>query len=62
METMKNTSKKKLGSQVLPITKNSIIETRIKCDASSQGLGAAFERQTHEGWQTLAIASQILRK
>ena len=35
-------------------------ETRIKCDASRQGLGAALEQLDCEGWKTVAFASRFL--
>ena len=36
------------------------METRIKCDASRVGLGAALEQRTSTGWHTVAFASQFL--
>ena len=39
---------------------NPTLETRIKCDASRQGLGAALERLDCEGWKTIAFASRFL--
>ena len=35
-------------------------ETRIKCDASRSGLGAAFEQLTVEGWKPVSFASIFL--
>ena len=39
---------------------NPTLETRIKCDASRQGLGAALEQLDCEGWKTIAFASRFL--
>ena len=39
---------------------NSTLETRVKCDASRQGLGAALEQLDCEGWKTVAFASRFL--
>ena len=39
---------------------NPTLETRIKCDASRQGLGAAREQLDCEGWKTIAFASRFL--
>ena len=39
---------------------NPTLETRIKCDASRQGLGAALEQLDCEGWKTVAFASLFL--
>ena len=39
---------------------NPTLETRIKCDASRQGLGAALEQLDCEGWKTGAFASRFL--
>ena len=39
---------------------NPPLETRIKCDASRQGLGAALEQLDCEGWKTVAFASRFL--
>ena len=36
------------------------METRIKCNASREGLGAAVERSDSEGWKTVAFASRFL--
>ena len=35
-------------------------ETRIFCDASREGIGAALEQDTPEGWATIAYASRFL--
>ena len=37
------------------------METRIKCDASRQGLGAALEQLDCDGWKTVAFASRFLK-
>ena len=39
---------------------NPTLETRVKCDASRQGLGAALEQLHCEGWTTVAFASRFL--
>ena len=36
------------------------LETRVKCDASKQGLGAALEQRYCEGWKTVAFLSRSL--
>ena len=36
------------------------LETRIKCDASRAGLGAALEQSSPSGWHTIAFASRFL--
>ena len=36
------------------------LETRIKCDASRAGLGAALEQRSSTGWHTIAFASRFL--
>ena len=38
------------------------METRIKCDASRAGLGAALEQRSPIGWNTVAFASLILNQ
>ena len=35
-------------------------ETRIVCDASREGLGAALKQETPDGWATIAYASRFL--
>ena len=39
---------------------NPHLETRIKCDASRVGLGAALEQGSPTGWHTVAFASRFL--
>ena len=39
---------------------NPTLETRVKCDASRQGLGAALKQLDCEGWKTVAFASRFL--
>ena len=36
------------------------METRIKCDASRQGLGAALEQLDCDWWKTMAFAPRFL--
>ena len=39
---------------------NPTLETRIKCNASQQGLGAALEQVDCEGWKTVAFVNRFL--
>ena len=39
---------------------NPHLETRIKCDASRGGLGAALEQRSPKGWYTVVLASRFL--
>ena len=39
---------------------NPQFETRIKCDASRSGLGAALEQLTVDGWKPISFASRFL--
>ena len=39
---------------------NPQLETRVKCDASRSGLGAALELLTVDGWKPIAFASRFL--
>ena len=39
---------------------NPHLETRIKCDASRAGLGAALEQRSPSGWHTVAFASRFV--
>ena len=39
---------------------NPQLETRVKCDASRSGLGAALEQLTVDGWKPIAFASRFL--
>ena len=39
---------------------NPHLETRIKCDASRAGLGAALEQRSPTGWHTVAFAARFL--
>ena len=38
---------------------NPQLETRVKCDASRSGLGAALEQLTVDGWKPIAFASRF---
>ena len=40
---------------------NPHLETRIKCDASRSGLGAALEQRSQTSWHTVALASHFLK-
>ena len=37
-------------------------ETRVKCDASKEGLGACLEQKENSNWQPIAYASRFLNK
>ena len=39
---------------------NPQLETRVKCNASRSGLGAALEQLTVDGWKPIAFASRFL--
>ena len=39
---------------------NPNLPTRVRCDASIEGLGAALEQQTSLGWKPIAFASRFL--
>ena len=39
---------------------NPQLATRVKCDASRSGLGAALEQVTVDGWKPIAFASRFL--
>ena len=39
---------------------NPQFETRIKCDASRSGLGAALEQLTVDGWKPISLAARFL--
>ena len=41
---------------------NPKLDVRVKCDASRSGLGAALEQNTSDGWKTIALASQFLKR
>ena len=36
------------------------LDTRVVCDASTYGLGAALKQNTNEGWVAIAYASKFL--
>ena len=55
-----NTSKTVIANATENTHFNPTPETRIKCDASRQGLGAALEQLDCEGWKTVAFASRFL--
>ena len=39
---------------------NPQLQTRVKCDASRSGLGAALEQLTVDGWKPIAFSSRFL--
>ena len=55
---------KSIKNKVANVTENTHynphLETRIKCDASRAGLGAALEQRSPTGWHTVAFASRFL--
>ena len=59
-----NTAFKNILKLVVEITQNKHfdqqLETRIVCDASNTGLGAALEQNLPEGWIAVAYASRFL--
>ena len=59
-----NTASKNVLKLVAEITQNKHfdqqLETRIVCDASNTGLGAALERNSPKGWIAVAYASRFL--
>ena len=62
--TEHNTAFKNILKTVAEITQNKHfdiqLETRIVCDASNAGLGAALEQNSREGWIAVAYASRLL--
>ena len=59
-EHIKTTTKTTIANATENTHFNPTLETRIKCDASRQGLGAALESLDCEGWTTVAFASRFL--
>ena len=59
-----NSAFKNIIQLVAKITQNEHfdqhLDTRIVCDASSTGLGAALEQQSADGWVAIAYASRFL--
>ena len=41
---------------------NPNVNTRVKCDESREGLRAALEQETAEGWKPVSFASRFLNK
>ena len=61
--TEHNTTFKNILKLVAEITQNKhfdqYLDTRIVCDASTTGLGAALEQRSPEGWVAVAYASRF---
>ena len=52
--------KTRIANHTENIHYNPQLETRIKCDASRSGLGAALEQLTVDGWKPISFASRCL--
>ena len=52
--------KTRIANHTENIHYNPQLETRIKCDASRSGLGAALEQLTVDGWKPISFASRFL--
>ena len=61
LETHFQSIKNKDASATEKTHYNPQLETRMKCDASRAGLGAALERPSPTGWHTVAFASRFLK-
>ena len=59
-ETHFHAIKNKIANATENTHYNPHLETRIKCDASRAGLGAALEQRLPMGWNTVAFASRFL--
>ena len=59
-ETQFHAIKNKVANATENTHYNPHLETRIKCDASRAGLGAALEQRSPTGWNTIAFAYRIL--
>ena len=55
-----NAIKTRIANHTENIHYNPQLETRIKCDASRSGLGAALEQLTADGWKPISFASRFL--
>ena len=55
-----NAIKTRIANHTEKIHYNPQLETRIKCDASRSGLGAALEQLTVNGWKPISFASRFL--
>ena len=55
-----NAIKTQIANHTENIHYNPQLETRIKCDASRSGLGAALEQLTVDGWKPISLASRFL--
>ena len=52
--------KNRIANETADSHYNPQLETRVKCDASRSGLGAALEQLTVDGWKPNAFASRFL--
>ena len=59
-ETQFQSIENKVANAIEITNNNPHLETRIKCDASRAGLGAALEQRSPTGWHTVAFASRFL--
>ena len=55
-----NAIKTRIANHTDNINSNPQLQTRIKCDASRYGLGAALEQLTVDGWKPISFASRFL--
>ena len=55
-----NAIKTRIANHTENMHYNPQFETRIKCDASRSGLGAALEQLTVDGWKPISFASRFL--
>ena len=60
LETQFKSIKNKVAIATENTHYNPHLETRIKCEASRAGLGAALEQRSPTGWHTVAFASRFL--
>ena len=59
LETHFQSIKNKVANATENTHYNPHLETRVKCDASRAGLGAALEQRSTTGWHTVAFASRF---
>ena len=60
LETHFQAIKNKVANATENTHYNPHLETRIKCDASRDGIGAALEQRSPTGWHTVVSASRFL--
>ena len=59
LEAQFQSIKNKVANATENMLYNPHFETRIKCDASPAGLGAALEHRSPTSWHTVAFASRF---